>query len=328
MLKLTWARLSARVVPLKNGATVFALLRLLQPAEATRNLAVRFLDEDTSRASGRPKRRGGVERPVSPGRAREAVLEQHAHDRHHRQPPVGQITVEALLVLHRVANATETGKPPAPDGLVVSRWARVVIREDGGLHQADEGNDLKPAYCWYLPDRSQPVGDVCELQVHLRRQIPRPFSAELRLQVAHASAHRDAPVLVLSVAPPFEYRLIAVGGQAQRVPKAQGRLCADLVLERGRRDGAPLGPPEIPRRPPGEQADADCAERGRTRASQRPRRAGAPRGAAPLRARGSAASGSRDGGGMAAEPAGQRRHAGSAGWCRWELVLESANGTG
>merc|ERR1719221_2133103 len=44
-----------------------------------------------------PQRRGLVQRPVAPRRARESVLEEHADDRQHRQAAVGQLRIQLFL---------------------------------------------------------------------------------------------------------------------------------------------------------------------------------------------------------------------------------------
>merc|ERR1719373_818571 len=57
----------------------------------------------------------GVERPIAPGGAGEAVLEEHADDSHHSEAPVGDLGVQAPLPPFRVLRG-EPRRPPAVPG--------------------------------------------------------------------------------------------------------------------------------------------------------------------------------------------------------------------
>merc|ERR1719215_1850875 len=70
-----------------------------------------------------PQGRGGEERPIAPRLSGEAILEEHAHDCHHRQAAVGNLCIQAPCALGWVLHTLASDAEPAL--AVVARLLRL-----------------------------------------------------------------------------------------------------------------------------------------------------------------------------------------------------------
>merc|ERR1719471_1613639 len=85
------------------------------------------------RAKISSQRRGSVQRPVSPGRTSEAILEEHAYDGNHRQSAVVQLSQQTLLFLDWVLDAFAEWQAEGPVSSEVSN-VLLLARLDRLLH--------------------------------------------------------------------------------------------------------------------------------------------------------------------------------------------------
>ena len=121
----------------------------------------------------RVQRGGGVEGPVTPGGAGEAVLEEHTDDRHHRQTAVRDPRSELLGLLSRVRG----GQHLEAEVTRGSRSARGLVL--GGLAEGHVGQDLSPASGRHLGDGGEAVGHIRELQARGRGEVARQLAGDL-----------------------------------------------------------------------------------------------------------------------------------------------------
>merc|ERR1719436_2290407 len=183
-----------------------------------------------------PQRRPRVQGPVTPGRARKTILEEHADDGHHCQAAIRDLSAELLRLLLRVRRGEHL---PA----VVAWSATLVILEAAAeLAEAEVRNDLRPAQGRHLRDRRQAVRDVLELQASGGAQVPRDLASDLRSDVAHGCQHADAAMFQFNGAPSLESGEVAIRAEAERVPKANRILNAKLALEGPQRRPRVQGP--------------------------------------------------------------------------------------
>jgi len=115
-----------------------------------------------------PQRRIGVVGPVTPSRARQAILKEHSDDGKHCQSTVSQLRIELLLSNLWVCNARihEADGPQSKEtGPVVARLVINLFIVDIEFYDASEADDLQPPQCWDFGERRQSVGNFRELDV-------------------------------------------------------------------------------------------------------------------------------------------------------------------
>merc|ERR1712217_674246 len=103
-----------------------------------------------------PQRRVRVLRPITPCRAGEAVLKEHANDGHHRETAVRDLGIQALLrdlrIVARQQRRFETASTRG--GLPFLVKTNTVLAEEA------VGKDLEPAKTRHLRNGCEAVGDV------------------------------------------------------------------------------------------------------------------------------------------------------------------------
>merc|ERR1719323_1880343 len=174
------------------------------------------------------ERGAGVERPVTPSRTSEAILEKHSYDGHHSKASVGDFSIQAPRPHLNVVGGKQRRLPAVVTGCSFVNLAT----EAAGLAPGSVGEDLEPASSRHLGDRRKAVGDISKLELRGVGQVARELACELRCDVAHGGQHGDAAMLDLRGAAALEGLLVSVLGVAKGVPEAERRLNAKLRLER------------------------------------------------------------------------------------------------
>mmetsp|Transcript_127699 Transcript_127699/g.397703 ORF Transcript_127699/g.397703 Transcript_127699/m.397703 type:complete len:498 (-) Transcript_127699:521-2014(-) len=188
---------------------------------------------------------------LGPGGPGHAILEHHPRDGGHGEAPVGQLGVQAPLLLLGVGDAVaaehaEVAELHPAEGAIVAgehprRVGRVLLRVEE-LHEAAEEEHLRPAGGGHLREGLEAGRHVVEPDALRGGQVAGEADV-LGRDEAHGRPHGDAAVLDLRAAAAVEGVGVAVLGQAQGVPVAQGRLHAELAFE------GPAGEPHLrPRR--------------------------------------------------------------------------------
>jgi len=222
--------------PALEGVGVAVLGQAERIEESNRRLSAKFVLECA-------EWRVSIERPVPPSAASESILEQHAHDRHHRQPSVGELRSKPPLPCLRVT-AREERRPPAHvSRLVPLVDVSVVARID--LAEGGVRNNLEPAQAWHFGDGRQAVGNVGKLHFLREREVAWPVACNLWRDVAHCGQHANAAVLDLHRSPALEGVGVAVLGQAERIEESNRRLRSKLVFE-GAQWGSSVQSPVTP----------------------------------------------------------------------------------
>jgi len=191
--------------------------------EAQRRLCTQLVFEGT-------QRRSSVIGPVTPGASGQAILKEHADDRHHGQSAVGQLGRQLLGLLLGIRRSQHL------EAVVTRGAALVVIEATAELDKAKVRSDLSPSCHWHLRDCRKPIRDVSELKASRWRQESRQFPGDLWSDISHGGHHRDASVLQFHGSAALERRHITVRGKSYGVPEADGRLNAQLILEGGQVD--------------------------------------------------------------------------------------------
>jgi len=153
------------------------------------------------------QRRVSVQGPVTPGRASEAVLEEHSDDGHHGQTSVRQLGRKLLFACFWVFDWSKETKAKVALAIVarfISDWL-----VDEKLVGSKECHDLRPSLTRHLGDGSQSVWDVSELEAELGRELSRKFEV-FRSYVSHCRKHGDPAMLQLNLASALEDSHITV----------------------------------------------------------------------------------------------------------------------
>merc|ERR1712086_1150951 len=174
-----------------------------------------------------PQWRIGVACPVTPSRACQAILEEHADDRHHGKSAICNLRVQPASLGVRVVCGKQWRFPSHVS------WCVVHVCIVAGLDFCEPSicNHLNPTCEWNLADGSESVWNVCKLQVLTGRQEAWPFSSELRRDVAHGCKHANAAMLDFYGTPTPERKLIPIFGKSNRIPETNGCLNAQLILK-------------------------------------------------------------------------------------------------
>mmetsp|Transcript_23146 Transcript_23146/g.64218 ORF Transcript_23146/g.64218 Transcript_23146/m.64218 type:complete len:341 (+) Transcript_23146:975-1997(+) len=258
MLELTGAAaLELRLVPVLGEPQ--------RVKEAHRGLDAEFLLEGASR-----------EPHLGARRAHRAILEQHGHDSHHGKPAICYLGIELLLADLRVSNGRGVDDPVGPEGVIVGPVLDFRQAEDearrklprrqfgvlvGGeeFHGQAEEDNLGPANRRHLSQSRQAVGNVSKLEADRRGKVARPFEV-LGDNVPNAGEHAHTPVFELHTPPTVELLLIAVRGEARRVPEARRGLDAQLVLERPDPGPAVAGAAQAAALHAGQRSRTECRQ--------------------------------------------------------------------
>jgi len=110
-----------------------------------------------------PERGVGVIGPVTPSRAGQAILEEHADDGHHGEATIGKLGVEALLPQLGIT-CSKKGRLPATIASSGRRRVGVVAEAARGLAEEAVGDNLEPSGARHLGDGREAIGDVLELE--------------------------------------------------------------------------------------------------------------------------------------------------------------------
>jgi len=198
--------------------------------EAERRASTQLLGEVRSSPQGRVR----VQGPVAPSAASEAVLEPHAHDRHHSQAAIVDLSQQALLLLGHVGNGFASRQAEGAIALVITgvlpRWRLQVEDLDG----ANEGQDLQDTQTRDLGRGGEAIREICELHTLAGGAEAGPPEV-LRHDVAQARKHRHTAVLQLDDPAAPELRVgelrVTVRTQAKRIPEAERRASTQLLGE-------------------------------------------------------------------------------------------------
>merc|ERR1719386_613671 len=118
------------------------------------------------------ERRVSVQGPITPCGASEAILIEHADNRHNGQATVGKLGAQLLLASLRVghwASAVRHTKNTASGE--VTRSAAFLRREEAQLTGSAEDDPLRDARRWNLADSGEAVRDVLEGQAFAGGQV-------------------------------------------------------------------------------------------------------------------------------------------------------------
>mmetsp|Transcript_25893 Transcript_25893/g.65839 ORF Transcript_25893/g.65839 Transcript_25893/m.65839 type:complete len:237 (+) Transcript_25893:251-961(+) len=205
----------------------------LHPCERRCHIAARCMCRigcPTPQAHARPLARLETRRDP---RASDMVVHQHSSRAEHGRAAVVELDVqlECLLLRIRVAHPILPRHIAGRLALGHGSGPRALVETPGAnLHQTNEEEDLGEAERRDGLEACDTVREVSELDVRRGREVAWPAQARLR-NVADSGHHRDAAMLDLDRAPASEFLGRRLGGQAQRIPKAQRSHGAKLRLE-------------------------------------------------------------------------------------------------
>ena len=183
------------------------------------------------RSSFKGTKRGvGVVGPITPGRASQSILKEHADDGHHGQASVGKLGIKlpstGSWVLDGVAKAEVSQAKVAL--AIVAGLGRLLVCDK--LEEARESEDLGPSFLRHHGDGLESGGHVGKFQVVGWREVAiKPVV--LWHNVSDGSEHGHASVLNLGLAAALEDLHIVVLGESERVPKTKRSLVTRQTFE-------------------------------------------------------------------------------------------------
>merc|ERR1711959_20730 len=186
-----------------------------------------------------PQRRCGVQRPIAPCRACQAILEEHTDDRNHGQASVGNLSCQLLCLLGWIGRGQDL------EAIVSWCACLVILKATRELAEAEISSDLGPAKRGNLGDSSEAIGDVGKLQACRWRQVAWQLSCDLRSDVTDGCQHADSAMIDFDGTAALEGCHVAIGGEAKRVPETNRLLHTELALEspqRRTRVQSPIAP--------------------------------------------------------------------------------------